>query len=352
MAASLTALADDPQAMAPQVPGAQALLTQPVPTPDASATPDPAAGLQSVPTEISVRVGKSGHGKASAGDVVVLTVKPGAELGQGATPIESAKLEKGPVEWGDGRILWWKPFDEKTGAITIGVTTYKPSPNFKIKAIPFYRDSKAIFATEPKEVEFTAVGGDKMKDDIYEPSRVDLPLWVWILIALLSLGLALGAIKALSDWNKRRRSKLEELANAPRVLTPIEEFEKVRRETDSKAHVERANFKPHYFALSDGAKRFLARAWRFDAEERTTRELLYELERLGMKVDLIDKWERLFDEMDVVKFTDQAPETEHARSLAGRLSQVVSASYAESPMMREILAQQQAELQKKRGLAT
>jgi hypothetical protein len=186
------------------------------------------------------------------------------------------------------------------------------------------------------------VGGDKMKDDIYEPTALGLPLWVWILIALLVLALVLLALRAAMLWNQRRKARKEELENAPRILTPIEEFEKVRRETEAQGLVEKGTYKPHYFALSDAAKRFLGKSYRFDAEERTTRELLVELERMGMGVDLIDQWERVFDDMDVVKFTDQVPPLEMARAIAGRLSQVVTLSYAKSPFARELLAQQQA----------
>ncbi len=318
-------------------------------TPNVVATPAPIdPGVPIAPTDIAFRKTKaSQEGKLTAGDVILLTVKPTAELGENATPAEiAAKIEQGPVEWGDARILWWRPYDAKTGTLTLGITTYKPG-KLQIKPFLFLKDGKPAFRSELKEVEFTSVQGDKSKDEIYPPSSVGLPLWIWIILVLLSLALAFALISWLSRWQKRRKSRVEELANAPRVLTPLEEFEKVRQESDGRGHLEKGAYKAYYFALSDAAKRFLGKAYRFDAEERTTRELLVELERLGMSMDLVDQWERLFDEMDITKFTDQVPEVEGARSLGSRLSAIVAPSYSRSPVMAELLAQQQLLSQQK-----
>ena len=330
--------------MPPDVSSSEAALTPAIVATPASI--DPAVPI--APTEVSFRKTKASQdGKLTAGDVILVSVKPTAELGENALPSEiAAKIEQGPVEWGDGRVLWWTPFDTKTGTITIAMTTYKPG-KLQIRPMLFIKDAKPVFRTELKEIEFSAVQGDKAKDEIYPPGSVGLPLWIWIILIILSLVVTFALIRWFSAWHNRHKTRVQELANAPKILTPLEEFEKVRRENDGKGLLDKGQNKSYYFALSDAAKRFLGKAYRFDAEERTTRELLVELERLGMAMELVDQWERLFDEMDITKFTDQVPESEVARSLGGRLSAVVSQSYSRSPVMAELLAQQAQALQQK-----
>lgn len=298
--------------------------------------------IQVIPSRVSQQAPDAG-GKPTAGDKVILLVKPSAEMGEGAVPNGIAdKLEKGSVEWGGGRILAWKPYDSATGAITLVWTSYTPG-KVEIQSVPFTNGGRLVFATPVKEVEFGSVGGDKSKDDIYEPESVRLPTWVMVLLALVSLGLVLALIHFLLERHRKKKAERDALASAPKVLTPHEAFEKVRAETLARKYIDQGKFKPHYFAISEAAKKFLGASYYFDAEERTTRELLRELEQVGMSVELVDRWEKLFDEMDIVKFTDQVPELEAARSIADRLAEVVLVSWTRSPAARELIERQKAE---------
>lgn len=290
--------------------------------------------LPKVPTEVQVHTGK--FGKPTVGDVIELTIKPPTE-DLSAEPAIAEKLKTEPVEWGDGRLIWWKASDAQTGEIKVGLTTYKPG-TYEIAPVPFVKDGKPVFSSQPKTVQIEAVGGDKAKDEIYHPIGVGFPKWVWVVLGLVMLALVLGGLWWLKKWSEKRKGALEELARVPRVLSPIEEFEKIRNETEQKRLLEAAKFKPHYFALSDAAKRFLGRSFRFDAEERTTRELMRELESLGLSNELVEKWQKIFEEMDVTKFTDQTPEQNGALSLSARLSQLVASTYRVSPVAREAIA--------------
>lgn len=314
-------------------------------------TADKYPDLKTVVTDLEIRKGKASassevQGKPTAGDLVTLTLHlegAAAADAQGAGPLEglAPKLQdKQQAEWGDARILWIKPYDAQSGTIKIGITSYKPG-QIRVKPIPFGKDGKPLFKSEAKDVDFGKLEGDKSKDDIYEPVPVGYPLWVVVLLGVLALAFVLAGLWFTREWYRRRKARVEQLASAPRILTPPEEFEKARRDAEARGHLDRGVFKPHYFALSDAAKRFLGKAYQFDAEERTTRELLVDLERLGMRLELLDQWERIFDEMDVVKFTDQSPELETARSVSGRLGQLVTQSWVMSPAHREILKEQQ-----------
>jgi hypothetical protein len=67
-------------------------------------------------TDIKVHTGK--FGKPSAGDVIELSVR--APLGEeSAAPAQAEKLKDQPIEWGNGRLLWWKPADSN-GVISLG----------------------------------------------------------------------------------------------------------------------------------------------------------------------------------------------------------------------------------------
>jgi hypothetical protein len=297
----------------------------------AATSSDPASlQLPQVPTTIKIQTGK--FGTPSVGDIIELTVTPDGDLSNNAEPAMAEQLKAAPVEHGDSRILWWKRGNGN--AIIIGLTSYKTG-KFQISPISFVRNGKAVFTSQPQEVEFAAIGGDKSKDDIYAPEAVGFPRWVWVLIGLAALGLVVGALWWLARWNQKRKAERVAAARVPKVLTPIEEFEKLRSEVETKQYVDKGVFKPHYFALSEAAKRFLGKAYRFDAEERTTRELLRELESLSMSPESIGEWGAIFDEMDIVKFTDRSPQREVARSLSERLSRLVAASYRSSPVARE-----------------
>lgn len=299
-----------------------------------------------VSTEVIVHPSKvataEGDTKPSAGDLIEIKITPPAELADGAVPTSLVeKFQQGPVEWNDGRLLWWRPYDSKTGAIIVGATSYTPG-KFEIKAIPFSKGEKQVFTSMPKTLEFKSIGGDKMKDEIYPPLAPGLPVWIIVAIGLFALALVLGLIWLVANWSKKRKAKFSDLANAPAILTAREEFERVRSETESKGFLSKLNYKPHYFALSEAAKKFLGKSYRFDAEERTTRELIGELEQLGMSSEIIKQWQKIFDEMDIVKFTDQTPETLVASSLGERLSQIVAMSWSKSPAAHELMLQQQS----------
>jgi hypothetical protein len=274
-------------------------------------------GTTIVKAGVSVKAGTSG--KPTAGDLIELTVKvPASPELRAAVPSLADKLKEGPVEWGEGRILSWKASGAEDQPAVVVLTTYKPG-KYEIPSIPFVKDGQVLFATAPETIEFFPVEGEKEKDDIFEPQSVKFPTSVWIALGAVSLGLVLGGLWLFSRWHGARKKKAIEQVSAPRVLEPFAELEETCQQIEKQGWVAAGRFKPHYFGLSEAAKRFLGRELRFDAEEKTTRELIGELERCGMQPALLAGWKELFDEMDVTKFTDRDPEKESARNLGARL---------------------------------
>lgn len=280
--------------------------------------------------QVQLNVQKAMPDKVTAGDRVELRVifPPGTE---GALPEFSESLSIAPVVHGDGKLLSWKKTSENEGVLVW--TSYRPG-NQNFPPVKFLKDDKVVFATPAQSVAFQTLGGEATaeKDDIYPPMAVPFPKWLVLGSFLIALLLFSAFVWWLVRWSKKRQSENMALAKAPRALTPLEDFEKRKFSIEMKNFLDQEQFKPHYFGFSEAAKKFLARAYRFDAEEKTTRELVQELESIGMSDVLIDGWEKIFEEMDVIKFTDQKPGRDVAASLASRLTDLVRSSYSLSTL--------------------
>ncbi len=288
-------------------------------------------GIPHAMSALEVENGK----KLTAGDLVILEVTP-FNQSQDAVPEIIQKDLKTPVDWGEGKLLWFKPFDASTGKIKLGFTSYTPGV-FQIKPMVFVRkdSGEKLFVTDLKTVEFESVGGDKKKDDIYPPGYVEIPLWMWILLSVLFLVMTLFVLRAIQKIRKKKK-ELELNLDSAENLNPIEEFEKQRIRIEDKSYVDRGQFKPHYFEYSEAFKRFLARAYHFDAQDKTTRELKEALKEIEVSASLIERWQKISEEMDVVKFTDQTPPIDQAKELSKILSSIVLSFWNVSPEAREL----------------
>lgn len=290
--------------------------------------------LPSAKSEIVFESNKGG--KPTAGDVFELVVSPPSDVTEIAKPSFASELEKAPVPIGansGGRVLWWK-YDEAERVHRLGITSYKPG-FLDLPPIVFQNDSKSVFQTETKRVEYSSIGQSQKDDDLYPPELVALPMWIVVLIALVSciVLFLIGrfVFVKVMRWRERRSAIL----SSEPELNPLQRFQKAMVELSKREFLSKAQFKPHYFGVSDSAKRFLAEAYRFDAEEKTTRELQIELSQLGLSSRLVDEWKRVLEEMDVTKFTDQIPQQEQAQTLISRVEELIRESYVGSPAARE-----------------
>lgn len=273
--------------------------------------------------------------KLTAGDLIVLEVTPFNQA-QDAVPEILAKDEKLPKEWGVGRLLWVKPYDPETGKIRLGFTSYAPG-TFEIKSMLFVKkdSGEKLFITDPKSVVFESVGGDKKKDDIYPPLSIELPMWMMVLLSALFLVATLLILRAVQRIRKKKK-QLEWSMNSAEELNPIEEFEKQRQMIDSRSFLDRGQFKQHYFGLSEALKKFLGRAYHFDAQDKTTRELRESLREMEISPLVIERWLKISEEMDIIKFTDQVPNDEQAKELSKTLSALALSFWNASPEAREL----------------
>jgi len=94
-----------------------------------------------------------------------------------------------------------------------------------------------------------------------------------------------------------------------------------------KGFIEKRNFKPFYFAISETLKFYLAERFQFDAQESTTSELMTLLRERsnmpGLNEPIIGKIEKIFETLDPVKFANAIPSDDEARTVLREARDVV-----------------------------
>lgn len=147
------------------------------------------------------------------------------------------------------------------------------------------------------------------------PQSLPYPKWVQSLVAFSILGFFLVGVFFLLRYLRRKA------ASALKRMLPKKPYDQVtleRLDALAKAdYLEKRNFKPYYFGISDGLKFYFGERFAFDAQESTTSELFALLrERVGepgLSEAIVGRFELLFSDLDPVKFADRIPTDAEAR---------------------------------------
>ena len=148
------------------------------------------------------------------------------------------------------------------------------------------------------------------------PAPFPRPLWTWLLLGLVVLGLLAGL--AYLWWRRRQPS---ELAPANRPLqqdkTPYEAATTWIRQLESYDLSDPDAVKPFYVELSNALRVYLARELEVAALERTTREVAEVLEaRLDAPSEAAARIRAVLELADLVKFADAHPNaSDHEKAL-------------------------------------
>jgi hypothetical protein len=124
--------------------------------------------------------------------------------------------------------------------------------------------------------------------------------------------LVLGAlIYWFYRWSKSNRPLPPKPVEPPKpedevALTALAQLEK-------SGFLERGEYKKHYFGVSEILKTYIGERYGFDAPENTTREMMENLKlawarELGGDEKRLNTLGELFEQLDLVKFTDHVPE--------------------------------------------
>jgi len=133
----------------------------------------------------------------------------------------------------------------------------------------------------------------------------------------------IALVVALVWWIRRRRARRGEDA-VPEIRLPAEvvalaELERIA----NLGLVARAEHKAHYTLVVDALRRYLEARFGVEAMDRTTPELLHDLERGGAHVDGLGS---VLDEADLVKFAKFTPSPEAGIGVIARARDIVIAT--------------------------
>lgn len=166
-----------------------------------------------------------------------------------------------------------------------------------------------LITSEPIPVVVRGVMPAGMSDirDVKPPVDLEarIPAWFWFAVAALA-----GLVGAVIWFLLRRRRK--PAFDPPRPIHWPDEVRKILR----MRLLENGEYKRYYSLLSEVLRKYLEDRFRVDAMERTTHELVLDLERAPVGKAELTALDGLLSEADLVKFAKLRPQDEVATKAA------------------------------------
>jgi hypothetical protein len=164
----------------------------------------------------------------------------------------------------------------------------------------------------------------------------------YIMSLLIVLGAILAAIVLFLWWKKRKRRVVakEPVPDLPADFIALRELRRI----ENLKLPEAGEFKKYYTLVTDAIRSYIEKRFGVDAMDRTTEEILFDLERRRKR---IEKLEQLLQEADLVKFAKYHPEVvaateamKTARDIVAKTSQKklseLSSRTSEGPIMDKV----------------
>jgi hypothetical protein len=150
----------------------------------------------------------------------------------------------------------------------------------------------------------------------FAPETVAIPLWWWILFALLGVA-AFGGIIYGMIWYKKKKEKDKIVREQKRELTPEEKFFQRLRKLESSQYHMKGEYKTFALELTQIVKEALASNFRFNAEDLTTEEVLSWLQKKDRFFydSTGPGLEALFAQLDQIKFAKVETTSEVCQAL-------------------------------------
>lgn len=158
------------------------------------------------------------------------------------------------------------------------------------------------------------------------PAHLPLPWTLVVLLGMLALAAAVGlGILVHWAWRKWRASRAKRNQGPP-----LSEDEQALLELDrllKEGLIQKARYKPYYYRASDILKKYLGERYDFDAVESTSHEIVTRMEDQRLAEDrVVDRIEKLFEKLDLVKFTDAIPSLEDSQQAVEEISSLVKST--------------------------
>lgn len=160
-----------------------------------------------------------------------------------------------------------------------------------------------------------------------------VPGWVLNVIGILILTLIGVLVFLLIRWSKRRAQRL--LKNMfPKKSYDVLALERLQALMKA-GHLERQEFKPFAFGISETMKFYLGERFKIDALESTTSELFERLDPIvgspGLDSHTLGRLKKMYDFLDLVKFTDHAPDLGITRAVWDDSIEIIEISRVKTP---------------------
>jgi hypothetical protein len=270
---------------------------------------------QDTPPQIALQVGAPGPVKI--GDRIPFTLEKGPQ-----------KFElRNPDAQGNLIDLGWA-FDQgpngETFLIPLKAGGMVPSLQVWDVEVP---PGKWVATTLPAQIQVEGLAEPAQQPEpMLPPEHLPLP---WTLVALLVfLGvLALSGLVLLGryTWLKWKAYRSRQTVGPPKSedQEALDSLDLLMKE----GLIQKGRYKPHYYRASDILKKYLGRRYDFDALESTSHELVTRMEDGRLADDrVIDRIEKLFEKLDLVKFTDFIPSTEEAHQAIEEIRGIVKST--------------------------
>jgi len=127
----------------------------------------------------------------------------------------------------------------------------------------------------------------------------------FLLIALLLVIAGYFLFKFLKKWRRNRSVTKKEpmMPERPCNDVALEALMKI----DPVEYFEKRKIKEYYFEITDVIRKFLGSHYHIDTLDKTSLEIIEELERMERDFDKVKKVDRYFSDCDLVKFAKLQP---------------------------------------------
>jgi len=201
-----------------------------------------------------------------------------------------------------------------------------PRQQVLINETPFYTDSLRIEVNDVV-VDTTKQKMYSIKPAMEVPSGFSVPLWVWLLLALLAVGVLIFFL-----LRRRKRNK-----EAEKKLPPYERALFELQKLDQSHLLEKRQTKEYYSKLTEAVRRYLEDEVHLRAMESTTSELIHDLElkmergELKLSRETINELKIILQRADLAKFANSRPDIITAKGDRSKIEHVIIDTKAAIP---------------------
>ncbi|MCC6277619.1 MAG: hypothetical protein IT289_06875 [Oligoflexia bacterium] len=157
----------------------------------------------------------------------------------------------------------------------------------------------------------------------FAPVAAAIPLWWWLMMAVLILG-AIGLITYWILKYRKRKAQLLQQAAQKKILTPEETYFQRLRKLDSQGLHQKGEYKAFALELTQIVKEGLGKQFKFNAEDLTSEEILAWLEKRASAFhdSMGSACQGLFQNLDQIKFAKVEVTSEFCQSLLDGASHI------------------------------